>query len=1438
MTERDTRKRKKESAQPAAKKARKDVSRQADVVPPHLAAREAAFPRGGGTGLSQVEHRQAVLEGRRESAAANDLFAEKGGRKRTKSATAPTKGRKKAHAATPTTRDTQRVELLNYKRLVPGTRVLASILAVHPLALVVSFADQLVGHVPVTHISSAFSERMQQALDEDEPVPELRDMYTPGQWVCACVENIQPAGARRQWGLGRESGEYERDSQRVRLSMDPTVVNAVIAAADIAPGLVLPAAVTSAEDHGYALELGVNGDIHGFLPNTTGITLPIGAVIQVTVDRVSGRVAVCRPVDKTPSPLGVAPSQAALLPGVCVRALVTSTTPQGVTVSLYGMFDGTIDAFHLPGELTPGKKLAARVLWQMPAEGDASAEVGARRIGLSAAEHVLHLDAPLASNGRPLVDAFPIGTRVTATVSSVNSAWGLLCNVEGAGTGFVHISRVADEHVDALSPTSGAYRVGSEHEARVVGHAPADRVLLLSLQPSVLAKDFMRVSEVNVGDVVRATIRRVTDRAIFLRLNGNVDGVVFPLHFADILLRNPEKKYKPNAEVRARVLHTDPERNRIVLSLKRTLVDSDLPLVSSVDQAVPGLVTLAVVTRHLQRSILVELGGTVRAVVPYTEAGEEKDLTTQFPDGRVVRVRITRVERETGRVTASIKQATPSALAKLDVASFEIGSNVVALVKSVHDAIAVCEIEPQGTKALLALSALARLRKVDTETIAATIQPGDRIEDTIVVDRNPTKGLVVLGDKIRGALSPGTKCRARVVRRCSEHLFSILRIGSSRARIHVTEVSDDFSTAHLPDEGEEIDVVVLEVHDRDAEVSSRASRLYGGNARDPAIDSAADLEIGAHYRGVVKAVRDTGVYVSLGRNTDARVMIKELFDEYVKDFKARLRVGEVVNGTVLGIDGGKVEFSLKKSRLGDVKTESRPTRLEEFSAGDKVSAIVRSVTDYGVFVEIEGTKVSGLCHKSELADSKSADALRAYESGDRVKAVVLKVEPEKRRISFGLKPSYFEDDDDLDGDDDDEAEDEDEDDVDEEDLDEGDEDLDDAEDVDESDEDNVDVEENALAGQDSDNAEDDSDSSTGDFIDLGDESDAGEQDDDESDTDDESPTKPALEAKLSWDAPAPVTAIDSDDEDDAPRIKKRRGVEEDITGDLAEKKLDSATDYERLLLGSPNSSYLWIQFMSFYLELGDVEKARQVARRAIQVINYREEQEKLNVWVALLNLENTYGSPDTLEAVFREAVQLNDAYSVHTRLLAILEQSGKIDQAAELFRKTVKKFGANTSAWIAWYQFYLRHGRPDDAHELVPRSLQSLERSKHIKALAAYALAEYKQGDIERARTLFETLVSRHPKRLDLWWQYIDQEVHLENIESVRSLLDRVFVERKNTVKQTKSLLQKWLAIEKRIGDDAGVQGVLERAREFVARTQASARGGGDEQEDEDNEDE
>ena len=134
---------------------------------------------------------------------------------------------------------------------------------------------------------------------------------------------------------------------------------------------------------------------------------------------------------------------------------------------------------------------------------------------------------------------------------------------------------------------------------------------------------------------------------------------------------------------------------------------------------------------------------------------------------------------------------------------------------------------------------------------------------------------------------------------------------------------------------------------------------------------------------------------------------------------------------------------------------------------------------------------------------------------------------------------------------------------------------------------------------------------------------------------------------------------DTDEQPTKKKRKKKKQVELDLTADMHTKTPESTSDFERVLLGSPNSSYLWIQYMSFQLQLSEIEKAREIAKRALNTINFREEREKLNVWIALMNLENVYGTDESLGSVFRDAARHCEPKVVHLRLASILEESGK-----------------------------------------------------------------------------------------------------------------------------------------------------------------------------------
>ncbi|KAG8895576.1 rRNA biogenesis protein rrp5, partial [Tulasnella sp. 403] len=225
--------------------------------------------------------------------------------------------------------------------------------------------------------------------------------------------------------------------------------------------------------------------------------------------------------------------------------------------------------------------------------------------------------------------------------------------------------------------------------------------------------------------------------------------------------------------------------------------------------------------------------------------------------------------------------------------------------------------------------------------------------------------------------------------------------------------------------------------------------------------------------------------------------------------------------------------------------------------------------------------------------------------------------------------------------------------------------------------------------------------------------------------------------------------------------------------------------------------------------------AREVGRRAVEVINYREEQEKLNIWLALLNLEIEHGTEESLRSVFNDACKMNDAKTIHLRLAGLLDEAEKYEDAEEMYNRAIKRFSTSSKVWTSFGKYYLQRGKLDDARELLPRSLKSLEKRKHLKTITKFAQLEYQLGDPERGKTIFEGVISSHPKRLDLWSIYIDQEAKAENVDTVRHIFNRL-IKLKLSSKKARSFFKKWLELERTIGDEDGAEVVKTKAIEWT----------------------
>lgn len=264
----------------------------------------------------------------------------------------------------------------------------------------------------------------------------------------------------------------------------------------------------------------------------------------------------------------------------------------------------------------------------------------------------------------------------------------------------------------------------------------------------------------------------------------------------------------------------------------------------------------------------------------------------------------------------------------------------------------------------------------------------------------------------------------------------------------------------------------------------------------------------------------------------------------------------------------------------------------------------------------------------------------------------------------------------------------------------------------------------------------------------------------------------------------------------------------------------NTAEFEQMVLSSPNSSYVWIQYMAYVISQGEVAKARTIAQRAIGTIAFREQREKFNIWIAWINIENIYGTEETIQDVFQKAMSQSSPHNVLKTVLNIYEQTGKIEQAQRVASMLCKLSSDIPESWIRTMQFWLRQGDDGHAHETFRKSLQALPKRHHVHMSSQAALLEFKIGDPEKGRSIMEQLLQDNPKRTDLWSVYLDQEVSHGTQQRARALFERC-IHLTLPPKKMKFMFKKYLEYEKKYGDDDSVEEVKKKAMEYVEKTMA-----------------
>jgi small subunit ribosomal protein S1 len=399
--------------------------------------------------------------------------------------------------------------------------------------------------------------------------------------------------------------------------------------------------------------------------------------------------------------------------------------------------------------------------------------------------------------------------------------------------------------------------------------------------------------------------------------------------------------------------------------------------------------------------LVVDIGLKSEGVVPLEEA-KDHDGNVKFQPGDAIDVMVEKGHTEEGYVNLSYQKAQ-----RLHVwDEIEKAHNDKASVKArVIDRIkGGLTVDILGARAFLPGSQVdvRPVRNLDAlkgQDLEVRVIKVNKKRGNIVVSRKQildeevtAKRDVTMGHLEENAVLTGT------VKNLTDY-GAFVDLGGIDGLLHITDMSWGRLThpRDLVNVGDQIQVKILKF-DRDKQ---RVSLGFKQLTPDPWLDASERYPIGARVHGRVISVTDYGAFVELEQGIEGLVHVSEMtWSKRMKHPSKLVNVGDQVEAVVLNVNPQERRISLGLKQLELNPWESLH---EKFPVGSTVEGKVRNLTDFGAFIEIEDG-IDGLVHVSNLSWTKRVKhPSEVLKKGDKVRAIVLAIEPDNRRLSLGVK---------------------------------------------------------------------------------------------------------------------------------------------------------------------------------------------------------------------------------------------------------------------------------------------------------------------------------------------------------------------------------------------------------------------------------------------------
>jgi small subunit ribosomal protein S1 len=251
-------------------------------------------------------------------------------------------------------------------------------------------------------------------------------------------------------------------------------------------------------------------------------------------------------------------------------------------------------------------------------------------------------------------------------------------------------------------------------------------------------------------------------------------------------------------------------------------------------------------------------------------------------------------------------------------------------------------------------------------------------------------------DELLASLAEGLEVKG-IVKNLTDY-GAFVDLGGIDGLLHITDMA--WKRVKHPSEivnvGDEIQVKVLKFDRERTRVSLGMKQL----GEDPWVAIAKRYPEGSKLSGRVTNLTDYGCFVEIQEGVEGLVHVSEM-DWTNKN----IHPSKVVNLTD-EVEVMVLEIDEERRRISLGLKQCIPNPWEEFAKnfnkGDKVSGKIKSITDFGIFIGLDGG-IDGLVHLSDISWAGGEEAVRDYKKGDEITAIVLQVDPERERISLGVK---------------------------------------------------------------------------------------------------------------------------------------------------------------------------------------------------------------------------------------------------------------------------------------------------------------------------------------------------------------------------------------------------------------------------------------------------